>query len=381
MARSFLCLALLLLTAQGFPISSSKASKKTKVTNDRNKGNGGGGFGAIKHPVAVLHKVDESVSGLIQFLTSFQSEGIGSGSGTEIGSCLETGIRGMYATQSFKKGDILCKIPSDLALALSDPAETSDDVPTLAHSGRNLLNMYVNHPERSITWAPYLESLPTQDNFDPTPDFYSDDELELLEFPRLIEYAKRRKQNIIHVASETDGMSMDDLQFATWLVSSRSFNIQISDSDGETTFDEAGRAIAKTQAKSVCVMVPYLDLVNHNSNSANAEVHIIDPDQDAAWFSLRATRPIVAGKEITICYGSGAESSVELFANYGFVPSENRIDAYMLRKGGQGCLSTDQWTTTLEEDTIMLQGLEHGNLRNILAFRARLKKAYGELNN
>jgi hypothetical protein len=382
MARSLVpLLALLALTAQAFPITSSKSSKKSKITKkDRTSG---GGFGAPKRSVPITHTVDESPSAaaLIEFLLSFHSEGMGTKGGTQVGFCSQTGIRGIYATRAFKKGDILCKVPSDLALALSDPK--GDDTPTVAHAGRNFLTMYVNQAQNSQTWAPYLTSLPTKESqFGPTPDFFNSEELEILEFPRLINIAEKRKKDIKSVAAETEGMSVEDLQFATWLVTSRSFNIQISESDvGETVFDEQGRAIAKTKVKTLCVMVPYLDLVNHHSNQANAEVHIIDPEKDDAWFALRATRPIDAGKEITICYGSGADSSVELFSNYGFVPKENKIDAYMLRKGGDDCLKADQWSTTLEEDTFMLGELqdEHGPLRTILEFRARMKKAYGEI--
>jgi hypothetical protein len=380
LARSLAPLvALLALTAQALPITSSKSSKKSKIPKkDRSSG---GGFGAPKRSVPTTHQVDESApaAALIDFLLSFPSEGMGPESGTQVGTCSQTGIRGIYATRAFSKGDILCKVPSDLALALSDPK--GDDVPTVAHAGRNFLTMYVHQAQNSQTWAPYLTSLPTREaQFGPTPDFFNSEELELLEFPRLINMAEQRKRDIEAVAAETEGMSVEDLQFATWLVTSRSFNIQISESDvGETVFDEEGRAIAKTKIKTLCVMVPYLDLVNHHSNQANAEVHIIDPELDDAWFALRATRPIDAGKEITICYGSGADSSVELFSNYGFVPKENKIDAYMLRKGGEDCLKADQWSTTLEEDTFMLAELEDGPLRTILEFRARMKKAYGEI--
>ena len=375
--------AVLLLTGHSFPVTSSKSTKKSKITNsDRNISGGGGGFGVNKRSVPTTHTHDDSVSSLLQFLLEFKSDGIGSNSGTEVGTCQQSGIRGIYATQPFNKGDIICRIPSDLALALGDPAKIGDDVPTMAHAAQKFLDMYVHHPKNSQIWAPYLTSLPTKESqFDPTPNFYDDEELELLEFPRIIEASKQRKIDIQSIVAETDGLSFEELQFATWLVTSRSLNIQISESEGVTTFDDEGRAIAKTTTKSVRVMVPYLDLANHNSNNPNAEVHIIDPEKDDAWFALRANRPIDAGREITICYGSGADSSVEIFTDYGFIPRENKIDAYMLRKGGKGCLSEDQWTTTLEEDNAMLREVGPGNLRNILAFRVRMKEAYGELKN
>jgi hypothetical protein len=53
----------------------------------------------------------------------------------------------------------------------------------------------------------------------------------------------------------------------------------------------------------------------------------------------------------------------------------------MLRKGGDDCIaSLDGWSTTLEEDEAMLEMMAEDdddvNLRKILAFRIKMKKAY-----
>eukprot|EP00980_Cylindrotheca_fusiformis_P017202 scaffold5296_cov215-Cylindrotheca_fusiformis.AAC.5 len=121
-----------------------------------------------------------------------------------------------------------------------------------------------------------------------------------------------------------------------------------------------------------------LDMANHNSDQPNAKLTLIDPEKDDAWFALEATRPIKAGKEIVIAYGSGVESSVELFLNYGFVPHNNRIDEFMLAKGGDDAIaSLDGWTTTLEEDKLMLEMASgEDTLKKILDFRIRLKESY-----
>lgn len=65
----------------------------------------------------------------------------------------------------------------------------------------------------------------------------------------------------------------DDLQFATWLVASRSFAIKIS-VDDPLVKDGA----VKTTEKAIRVLLPYLDMINHSSNKANAELHLIDPE-------------------------------------------------------------------------------------------------------
>ena len=78
-----------------------------------------------------------------------------------------------------------------------------------------------------------------------------------------------------------------------------------------------------------------------------------------------------------IAYGNGLESSVELFQNYGFVPSSNKIDEMMLKKGGDDTItSLDGWTTTLEEDKTMVEmAKDDPVLSKILNFRIRLKES------
>jgi hypothetical protein len=106
---------------------------------------------------------------------------------------------------------------------------------------------------------------------------------------------------------------------------------------------------------------------------------LIDPEKDEAWFAIRALKPIPKGSEITIQYGSGVDSSVELLNAYGFVPTSNKFDAMMLKKGGEDCIeSLNDWTTTLQEDEEEFKSAE-GNRRKTLALRIKLKKAYADL--
>ena len=369
--RTAALLSLVAFHAHGFAISSSKSSNKKLLTNNRNTG--GGGFGAKKNVVPTTHTRDDSptTQALIQFLNSQNSKGLNDG--VEVGFDVSTGLRGIYATRPFKKGELLCQIPSDCALALSDPQFGGSDVPTIAHAGRNLLLMYMDDEQAKQTWKPYLDTLPTRDSqFAPTPDFYSEKEIQALEFPRAIESAKQRKQEIEALAAK-EGMTVDELQFATWLVSSRSFSIQITAGDAQLPNG------VSAPSKSIRVMTPFLDLINHSSDAPNAELHLIDPEKDEAWFAIRAMRPIPEGKHVTISYGSGVDSSVELLGTYGFVPMENRFDALMLKKGGEGCIEKlEDWSTTLEEDEAALETAE-GNMHNVLALRIKLKKAYADI--
>jgi hypothetical protein len=344
---------------------------------------GAGGFGAGAAAPTFQHVPDTSqkTTRMLDFLKAQNSKGLDN---IDVGSDPETGIRGLFCTKSFKKGQILCRIPSDCALALSDPSKNGEDAPTLAHGGANFLKMYMKDERARKLWSPYLDTLPTKEsNFDPTPDFFDDEALQLLEFPRIINKAKERKEQIQTVANEM-GLDVDELQFATWLAASRSFSISLStqttdDGAQEIEIDDRGQILTKAgDTKDVKVLVPFIDFCNHSSDQANCKLTLIDPEKDEAWFALEATRPIAAGKELTISYGNGVESSVNMLLNYGFVPRPNKFDEFMLKKGGDDCISSpDGWTTSLEEDQSMkAMAGDDRTLSTILDFRIKLKESY-----
>jgi hypothetical protein len=353
-------------------------------------GGGGGGFGASKTAWRVHFAPDGSAEtqNLMRVLSTLPGAET---SNVEIGfEGSDDGRRGLYAVKHVNKGKVICKVPSDCALALSDP----DQATTLnaAELGANFWNMYYINPQAREEWSWYLDSLPDFASFSAhsTPDCWSAEEIELLEFPRAVRRALDRKQRVEQVAAER-GIDLPALQFATWLVSSRSFSIALS-SDGSTSNteeevmrDERGQVLlpASQQSRaSVHVLVPLFDMINCNPVNANCRWTIIDPEKDDAWFALEATRPISPGKELTLAYGSGGapHSSVELLNNYGFVPKhENPIDRLMLKKGGDDVIPTaGQWSTSVEEDQRMMDMLgpnDHA-MRNALALRIRLKRAY-----
>ena len=176
--------------------------------------------------------------------------------------------------------------------------------------------------------------------------------------------------------SAYQNIPFDELQFATWIVASRSFAIKISVDDSELVREGS----VSTSEKAIRVLLPYLDMINHSSDNPNAELHLIDPEKDDAWFAIRANRPIKKGKEITISYASGVDTSLGLLMNYGFVPEENKIDALLLKKGGEDCIeSLEGWSTTLQEDEELLSQAA-GNMVNVLKLRAKLKRSYPHQN-
>ena len=191
--------------ASCFAITSSNTPKKKQITNQSKPP---GGF--AKNPsdfAPITHATDDSstTQNLIRFLLQWKSQGLGDdpdSGGTQVGFDSTTGIRGMYATRSFKKGEILCKIPSDCALALSDPSLTAgEEAMNVAEGALNFLN-----EQARGMWAPYLDTLPTREaQFDPTPDFYEEGEVERLEFPMIVNMAKERRRQILELAEREVG--------------------------------------------------------------------------------------------------------------------------------------------------------------------------------
>ena len=155
-----------------------------------------------------------------------------------------------------------------------------------------------------------------------------------------------------------------------------------------------------TSERVVRVLLPYLDLINHSSDRANAELHLIDPERDDAWFAVRATRPVRRGREVVLAYGTGAAASPDLFRDYGFVPDENRMDALLFRDRTEGAGAelvgrdlfanpeAPHWSTTLEEDEALLAHATDNevltakdNMVNILKLRVKVKRAHASCTN
>jgi len=385
MIRIAALLLLVLPEAHAFAMTSSKSSKKDR---SRPKTGGGTGFG---NKVPTLYHdpcLDSNIQSLLEFLV--HKQGAILDDGIQVGISKETSVRGVFCTRAYNKGEIICQIPSDAALALADPSSKQETA--LVQAGCNFLEMYALHPDAKVAWAPYLNTLPTlgSEHFDATPDFYDDDELLLLEFPRLIKMTQQRLQELNDLVAQKPALALQQLQWATWIASSRALSIPITEQGEQPQVDDMGRPILTKNTRLLRILVPFIDLVNHSSNSPNTELHLIDPEKDNAWFALKATRNIAAGKEIVYSYGNGIESSVELLSNYGFVPHENKVDALMLSKAASARSSSDTesddtpttleaWSTSLEEDELMLQeiGGDRNRLRTILEFRALMKKAIG----
>jgi len=376
--------------------------------SNKNKRSGGGGFGTPSTPPTSKHGSNNKLlptytpddskltQDLISYLLEEECEGIGAEGGTEIGFDQTNGRRGLFATATFQQGELIMGVPFPCCLTLA-----MDDIsigePSDVELGLRLLRVLQGGEgeEDSNKLFPYFQTLPTIDaHFDATPDFWTKEEIHQLEIPQMIEKAIERKHDIQLLASDNN-CDLAELQFATWLVKSRGFTLlkPVLKEDRSTTTDSSNaddisssgeEQLPQAIIMSKTVLMPYLDFINHESK-ANAELQVLETKaEDESFYALQAIRDIPKGSEITISYGTGQESSVELLSNYGFIADNNPNDAAFM---SNEC-KDHQWSTTLQEDEAALKDhiLATKNTttnsdpaadairKTILEFRVRMKK-------
>lgn len=286
-------------------------------------------------------------------------------------------LRGIFSKEPFHVGDFLCAIPfvsscvvGEEEIILEAVEEGNDDLlPQLsiemtdAAKGLAFLQNVSVNPK----WQPYVSCLPTPlVHFDATPDFWTDEELEQLEIPHVIESARDRREQIQALANSA-GLDTDSLQFATWLVTSRAFTtikpIMNGATGGESLQDQA------TTLRMRSVLIPFLDMINHSTSRPNAEIEVVDTkEDDESFYALRAIRPIQAGEQILITYGTGRESSIDLLFRYGFVSTQDDVNP---NDTTEGCNTA--WSTTLTRDQELLVSAD-GMLKKILEVRILMKQ-------
>ncbi|KAL3944478.1 MAG: hypothetical protein SGBAC_001455 [Bacillariaceae sp.] len=297
---------------------------------------GSRGFGIVPpQPIEPSFTVDDSpaTKGLLQFLDHEEIEGLDT---LEIGYS-DNGLRGVFAKKSIEEGEYICAIPFVSTILVDETFVESKE------NGSDLLS--ANKVEHSIKlhkimeteaekWSDYFGCLPRtvqDDNFDTTPDFWSDEDIQSLEIPKLVESVLQRKQGI-QKASEETGIDLQQLQLAAWLVQSRAFTtlkkVATLDPDNLDNLTKEG-LLQRT------VLIPFIDFINHSS-TPNAEMQVVETKAyDESLYALVAKRKIAKGKEVRIRYGTGKETSFDIFSKYGFLPLDNQSNDLEYLRGGE----------------------------------------------
>lgn len=218
-------------------------------------------------------------------------------------------------------------------------------------------------------YAPYVTSLPPKpiDNhsYDTeeglTPDFWSDSIIDEIGIPTYTQRILDRKR-ILQTIAQNNNVDERDLQWATFMIRSRRFTtwnmvpdpMYIEEGRGGPLFGVFNqKKIEQIQG----YLVPLIDMANHNPNP-NAEMKIsvnkwTRKFDETSSFALHATRPIQKGEEITISYGDGTSTCLELLDKYGFFVEGDEDGA---DERGLVDLKVG-WGTSVEEDEVELDRL------------------------
>jgi SET domain len=300
-------------------------------------------------------------------------ENYGGIGGTTISRSVDN-LRGLYATRNYEPGECILAFPTSLCLALHESfefkaegskEEYDGDRRGIREGGLALRKLLSDHAQECFTtstyhWITYLKSLPTENlQFDATPDLWDEDVICQLEVPHIVEQMLKRRE-------QTKSQDYDDetpsLAFATWLVRSRAFTFSQVRGKNLVPLGETG---CEVFMQTRTVLIPYLDMLNHAPSSKCNSIlefngkpaSVLDSigDDNEHCFALVATKPIVAGDELTLSYGSGL-NCLDLITTYGFWLRDNPEDAFL-------DLSHVKWSTSLLEDEEELASLlENGGV-------------------
>jgi len=220
-------------------------------------------------------------------------------------------LRGVVALKDIKKGDDIINIPYELAVNLGPEGED----PTLP--ALELLRDYceIMSSGEATPKRAYFEMLPPFGGSDclGSTDFFSDEALEALQSPLIVEETLRRRDRTRKRFEELDDESFPNwidgsrlteqcLRWAVWLITSRVLTVQ-------GNVDEN---------KSYRLLIPYLDMCNHDRSSKHILMGRAVPGE-----SLRvvAGANVKAGEQVNICYGGGVAGNDRFIQDYGFLDS------------------------------------------------------------
>jgi hypothetical protein len=294
-------------------------------------------------------------------------------------------LRGVVALKDIKKGDVIIRIPYELAINLG--AEGED--PTLP--GMTLLKLYcdaLGKLDLTDARAMYYHMLPPFEGEDcmGSTDFFPDVAMEALQSPLVTEETIKRRertkrrfdQNIAtskDFPSWIDGSPITDvhLRWAVWLITSRVLTVQ-----GDIKDDKAYR-----------LLIPLLDMCNHDRSSPHVLTGRAIPGGE---LKVVAGAAVSAGDQINICYGGGVAGNDRFIQDYGFLDNENAFNIVAQQLLGKRRLvegasagrsiaivdreaSLEQLrSTTIEQDEALLECTQ-GAVRSAIQYRIGVKKA------
>jgi hypothetical protein len=255
----------------------------------------------------------ESVQRLFDFLDEEECEGV---ENTAIGFDVN-GTRGLFATEDFGEGDYILAVPLSAALLIEerftqDSSTNSVQMDEVETEITQALT-FLRSSRKEARWKRYMDTLPHVDDpfFDGTPDFWSAAALHLFPVP-LLRQRNRDRLKCIQTMAHQNNIPQEELQWAVWVLRTRGFT--------------AFRHMQDQGLRQRTLLVPLVDMVNH-ANDANVFLEAVDANTyEESFIALKALQSIHSGEQITLCYGTGFETSLEILDKYGFFVKQNPND-------------------------------------------------------
>ena len=372
----------------------AKATKKKKGSKKKAGGAAAGikGFGAVSAPSSGNHvETDRSAEAraFYDYLEKQQA-------GDNLKRCalgyfpLPNGVslRGVVAMRDLQKGDVIIRIPYEVAVNLGQ--EGGDPTLPAVEFLRDYCEVLGPNGEAAANRQrkPYYEMLPPfrGDDCLGSTDFFSDEALEALQSPTVMEETLRRRERTKrrfeqdiddNFASWIDGstVTQEHLQWAVWLITSRVLTVQ---GDAE-------------EGKSYRLLIPFLDMCNHDRKSSHVLSGRAVPGGE---LKVVAGSAVKAGEQINICYGGGVAGNDRFLQDYGFLDSDKEayemVAQQLLGKrrlleganAGKTMLSADREealkilrSTKMEEDAGILDSSADQAVKSAIEYRLGVKTA------
>ncbi|EIE18027.1 SET domain-containing protein [Coccomyxa subellipsoidea C-169] len=238
----------------------------------------------------------------------------GGTAGVGIGTVNDKGLRGVFATRSFKEGDTIISIPDRLAVGLASHDYTAAEL-TFA-----LLRLQSLNSEWWDFMKPYWDSLP-KDGEVLREQSFSDDLLALLQDKALAAEARKEREfaEALYHGTAERGYEQGSLaqEMPNLNISLQEFK-HLSTVIGSYTF-----AFSRKAGEDVMIryMLPLMDKMNHAApEEATA---LVRRDHSAGQFLVIAIRDIREGDEVRFTYNlSLLRNDASLF-KYGFVQQQD----------------------------------------------------------
>ncbi|KAG7338725.1 SET methyltransferase domain containing protein [Nitzschia inconspicua] len=296
-------------------------------------------------------------------------------------------LRGVIALKPIKRGDVIIRIPYELAVNLGQ--EGADPTLPAVELLRDYCQTMLSDGAEKEAYYRMLPAFGGEDCMGST-DFFSDEALEALQSPLIVEETLKRREKVqtrfqLDVATDDtfptwiDGnpVTAQHLLWAVWLITSRVLTVQGNAEEG----------------KSYRLLIPFLDMCNHDRSSS----HILTGRAESGGeLKVVAGSNVKKGDAIDICYGGGMAGNDRFLQDYGFLDDGSDHKAYnmvaqqLLGKrrivegiGAGRFLSEPDRIKSLEElgktsvqdDQNILQSLTEPSMKSALKYRIGIKEA------